>query len=123
VRIKKLVRGRDFPQPNRCRQFKRRDEHVAIRQNYTGMVENIDRLVGLLLDELKKRGEMDNTLVVYSSDHGEMLGDHNRWGKVLPRRDGQPVAEGPARRQDKETSRRGPKRLGKLANGVRQVPA
>src|SRR2546427_6019055 len=32
----------------------------------------------------KKRGEMENTLVVYSSDHGEMLGDHNRWGKVLP---------------------------------------
>jgi len=27
---------------------------------------------------------MENTLVVYSSDHGEMLGDHNRWGKVLP---------------------------------------
>jgi arylsulfatase A-like enzyme len=83
VQMEKLVRGRDFPQPNRCRQFTP-DEHVAIRQNYTGMVENIDRLVGLLLDELQKRGEMDNTLVVYSSDHGEMLGDHNRWGKVLP---------------------------------------
>src|SRR5260221_1293012 len=83
ARMEKLVRGRDFPQPNRCLQFSP-NEHVAIRQNYTGMVENIDRLVGLLLDELKKRGEMENTLVVYSSDHGEMLGDHNRWGKVLP---------------------------------------
>lgn len=83
LRMEKLVRGRDFPQPNRCREFTR-DEHVAIRQNYTGMVENIDRLLGLILDELKKRGEMENTLVVYSSDHGEMLGDHNRWGKVLP---------------------------------------
>ncbi|HTM50470.1 MAG TPA: sulfatase-like hydrolase/transferase [Bryobacteraceae bacterium] len=83
VRMEKLVRGRDFVQPNRCREFTR-DQHVAIRQNYTGMVENIDRLVGRLLEELKKRGELENTLVVYSSDHGEMLGDHNRWGKVLP---------------------------------------
>ena len=83
MRMEKLVRGRDFPQPNRCREYTR-EQHVAIRQNYTGMVENIDRLVGLLLDELKKRGEMENTLVVYSSDHGEMLGDHSRWGKVLP---------------------------------------
>jgi choline-sulfatase len=83
TRMEKLVRGRDFPQPNQCQEFTRA-EHVAIRQNYTGMVENIDRLVGLLLDELQKRGETENTLIVYSSDHGEMLGDHSRWGKVLP---------------------------------------
>jgi arylsulfatase len=83
ARMEKLVRGREFPQPNRCAQFTP-EEHIAIRQNYTGMVENIDRLVGMLLEELKKRGEMENTLVVYSSDHGEMLGDHGRWGKVLP---------------------------------------
>lgn len=83
ARMEKLVRGRDFPQPNGCRQYTP-EQHVAIRQNYTGMVENIDRLAGLLIDELKKRGELENTLIVYSSDHGEMLGDHDRWGKVLP---------------------------------------
>ena len=27
------------------------------------------------------RGELDDTVVVYASDHGEMLGDHGRWGK------------------------------------------
>jgi len=27
---------------------------------------------------------LDNTLIVYSSDHGEMLGDHGRFGKGLP---------------------------------------
>ena len=48
------------------------------------MVENIDRWVGVYLDELRKRGELENTLIVYSSDHGEMLGDHGLWAKRVP---------------------------------------
>ncbi len=81
--MEKRVRGRDFPQPNRNTEFDAAT-HVAIRQNYTAMVENIDRWVGTYLDLLKERGELDNTLIVFSSDHGEMLGDHNLWGKVKP---------------------------------------
>ena len=77
------ARDRKYPQPNRPQQFTA-EEHVAIRQNYTAMVENIDRWVGAFVDQLKKRGELDNTLVVFSSDHGEMLGDHGKWGKTLP---------------------------------------
>jgi arylsulfatase A-like enzyme len=76
-------RGRDFPQPNRSTEFDAAT-HVAIRQNYTAMVENIDRWLGVYLDELRKSGDFENTLVVYSSDHGEMLGDHDKWGKTLP---------------------------------------
>ncbi len=83
VRMEKLVRGRSFPQPNRNTQFSP-ETHVAIRQNYTAMCENIDRWVGLYLKEIEARGETANTLVVFSSDHGEMLGDHNRWGKSVP---------------------------------------
>ena len=52
-------------------------------QNYAAMIENIDRLVGLFIDAVRDRGELDNTLVVFSSDHGEMLGDHARWGKSI----------------------------------------
>ena len=48
------------------------------------MIENIDRWLGSYLEELRQSGELENTLVVYSSDHGEMLGDHDRWGKTLP---------------------------------------
>jgi len=72
-----------FPQPNRCRDFTP-ETHVAIRQNYSAMVENIDRWAGLLINEIRRRGELDNTLIVWSSDHGEMLGDHSRWGKSAP---------------------------------------
>jgi arylsulfatase A-like enzyme len=57
---------------------------MRTRQNYTAMVENIDRWLGIYLDRIDRRGELDDTLVVYSSDHGEMLGDHSRWGKSVP---------------------------------------
>ncbi len=77
------VQGRAFPQPTDNDQLAP-DVHNKIRQNYTAMIENIDRWVGVLVDELAKRGELDNTIIVFSSDHGEMLGDHNRWAKNFP---------------------------------------
>jgi len=82
-RMEKLCRGIAFPQPNGCKDYTP-EIHVAIRQNYSAMVENIDRWAGIYLEELKQRGELDNTLIVYSSDHGELLGDHNGWGKSSP---------------------------------------
>ena len=48
------------------------------------MVANIDRWLGVLADRLRERGQWGNTLIVYSSDHGEMLGDLNGWGKSKP---------------------------------------
>lgn len=58
--------------------------HQQIRRNYSAMVENIDRWIGVYLAEVEGRGELDNTWVVFSSDHGEMLGDRGRWGKGQP---------------------------------------
>ena len=60
------------------------ETHQAIRRNYAAMIENIDRWIGLYLEVLEKRGDLSNTLIVFSSDHGEMLGDHGRWGKGDP---------------------------------------
>ncbi len=72
-----------FPEANRNTEFPP-EKHQVMRQNYSAMCANIDALVGRFLDEVEKRGELDNTLIVFSSDHGEMLGDHNRWKKRLP---------------------------------------
>ena len=55
--------------------------HNRVRRNYAAMIENIDRLVGELLEAVARRGELDNTLVIYTSDHGDMLGDHDFWEK------------------------------------------
>jgi arylsulfatase A-like enzyme len=51
------------------------------RRHYAAMIENIDAHVGRLISLVAERGELDNTIIVYASDHGEMLGDHDRWAK------------------------------------------
>jgi arylsulfatase A-like enzyme len=76
-------RSRSYPHPNQSTEFDA-ETHQKIRQNYTVMCENIDTRIGEIIDEVRKRGELENTLIVFSSDHGEMLGDHNRWGKHVP---------------------------------------
>jgi len=58
----------------------------GVRQNYAAMLENIDRNIGVLIDEVEKRGELGNTLIIYSADHGEMLGDFSQIGKCEPER-------------------------------------
>ena len=73
-----------FPQPNSYAGPFPAERHIRIRQNYGAMIENIDRWLGIYQDRLRQRGELDNTIVVYSSDHGEMLGDHSKWGKSMP---------------------------------------
>ena len=81
--MKEWYKGMGFPPPVANDQFPK-TAHDQIRQNYSAMVENIDRWLGLYLAELTRRGELADTLIVFSSDHGEMLGDHNRWGKGGP---------------------------------------
>ena len=80
-RMKDGWKGVRFPAPNGGPPT---IDHDEIRQNYAAMIENIDRWLGMYVRELEQRGELDRTLIVYSSDHGEMLGDHGRWGKTLP---------------------------------------
>ena len=75
-----------FPQPLQNDQLPP-EVHVSIRRNYSAMVENIDDhwLGKLSPGTLESRGEADNTLVVFSSDHTEKCwGDHNRWAKSVP---------------------------------------
>ena len=83
ARMEQTVRHRAYPQPNRNTQYEA-PHHLAIRQNYSAMCENIDRGIGEILAAVDQRGELDNTIIIFSSDHGEMLGDHNRWGKHVP---------------------------------------
>lgn len=51
--------------------------------HYYGMVSLLDHHVGRILDALEASGELENTLVVFASDHGDMLGDHGLWWKEL----------------------------------------
>ncbi len=51
-------------------------EHRLIRASYWAMCDLIDERVGELLEVLEETGQAENTLVIFMSDHGEMLGDH-----------------------------------------------
>jgi arylsulfatase len=52
------------------------------REGYYGSVSFVDEQIGHVLDALEKRGMMDDTLIVFFSDHGDMLGDQNMWRKT-----------------------------------------
>ncbi len=51
-------------------------DHRLVRADYWAMVDLIDDQVGRLLAALDATGQRDNTLVLFMTDHGEMLGDH-----------------------------------------------
>jgi choline-sulfatase len=58
------------------------EQHTrGLRRGYYGCVTFIDEQVGLILNTLEEAGLADNTLVAYTSDHGEMLGKFGMWWK------------------------------------------
>ena len=52
-----------------------------IRATYYGMINQVEDCFQKLIDHLKAEGTYDETLIVLTSDHGEMLGDHWMLGK------------------------------------------
>ncbi len=54
----------------------------TIRQYYAAAVERIDADVAAILAALRQRGALDNTIVVFTSDHGDYLGDFGKVGKA-----------------------------------------
>jgi arylsulfatase A-like enzyme len=51
------------------------------RQGYYGCVSHVDEQIGRILEALETRGWLENTLILYTSDHGDMTGDQNLWRK------------------------------------------
>ncbi len=59
----------------------------TIRQayaNYYAAIECLDDLIGDLLRTLEERGILDDTIIVFTSDHGDQLGSHRTYGKDVP---------------------------------------
>lgn len=59
----------------------------AARHGYYAMVSEVDYHVGRILDCLDDCGISENTIVIFTSDHGEWLGEHLRYGKGFPAHD------------------------------------
>lgn len=59
------------------------EEEVRItRAAYYGLISEIDDHLGRVIGYLKETGQYDNTLIVFTCDHGEQLGDHHLLGKL-----------------------------------------
>ena len=56
-------------------------EFRQLKATYYGMIAEVDAQLGRAFEAIKAHGEWDRTLVVFTSDHAEMLGDHYSLGK------------------------------------------
>lgn len=57
------------------------EEIIRARRAYYGSISYVDEMVGKLMEVLKATGQADNTAIVFTSDHGEMLGERGMWFK------------------------------------------
>jgi arylsulfatase A-like enzyme len=97
----KLYRAFNMPLPNvppdaaalltyinkRQNRYKYRDRGIdtnllrCLKAYYYACISFVDFQVGRMLDALTAAGQLDNTLIIYTADHGEHLGDYNCFGK------------------------------------------
>lgn len=60
------------------------DTYHKAMQGYLGGISGIDTEFGRILKTLDDTGQAENTIVIFTSDHGEMMGSQGKGGKILP---------------------------------------
>jgi arylsulfatase A-like enzyme len=58
------------------------DRHRLLQSSYYGLMSEVDDNMGRLINWLKDTDQWDNTLLIFTSDHGEQMGDHWMYGKA-----------------------------------------
>ena len=80
-----LAGGRAYPREDDPEWTLRGGEDtVSYIKMYNAMIEQLDEQVGRLLDYLDDTGQADNTVVIFTSDHGDMQGSHGLANKHVP---------------------------------------
>lgn len=81
-------KSRDLPYPSADHalygDFDSAAEKRKIREAYLASVTQVDEAFGRVLAALERNGILDNTVVIYTADHGEMLQDKGFYQKMLP---------------------------------------
>ena len=97
----KIYRSPDMPLPNvpqnidtlltsinkRQNRYKYRDQGLdnnlikLIKAYYYGCISYVDFQIGKIINTLKTTNQLENTVIIFTSDHGEHLGDYNSFGK------------------------------------------
>jgi len=82
--MNKSVAGRTYPPPQGSADSFGDEFYQVMRRQYAAEIENIDSLIGKLIQKLETSGELSNTVIAIAADHGEMLGDYNKFAKSAP---------------------------------------
>ena len=57
------------------------EDALEVKRHYAAAIELIDDWVGRMIDVLSERGMLENTTVIFTADHGELMGDHGMFQK------------------------------------------
>lgn len=69
--------------PYRLKAQRRHDDHRSARRAFYALCTQIDHQLRVVIGTLREEGLLDNTIILFTSDHGDMLGDHGLWAKTL----------------------------------------
>ena len=58
-----------------------KQDHIECIRNYYAMITEIDYEYGKIIDLLEAKGELENTIIIFTSDHGEALASHGIYAK------------------------------------------
>lgn len=58
-----------------------REQKARNKAIYYGMISMMDKYIGQILDHLEQNGQLENTIIVFTTDHGHHIGTHNLTGK------------------------------------------
>jgi choline-sulfatase len=59
------------------------EQHRALRRAYYALCTQIDHQIRILMGTLREENLLDNTIIMLTADHGDMLGQHGLWAKTL----------------------------------------
>lgn len=60
------------------------EEIESSKRTYYAAISFVDEQIGRVIKALDNRGELENTLIIYTADHGDMMGDQHMWRKCRP---------------------------------------
>lgn len=76
------IESSQYLRDERLAPFPRTEYAVRVnRQEYYAIISHLDAQIGLILDELKATGTLENTIIIFTADHGLAVGQHGLMGK------------------------------------------